>query len=121
MKYLKQFVIGSSYLVFLPFFNAVQNSRPEKTYSYYNYTLVAPIWFGIWNIISLIIAEYLSLSLKLRFLLISIISSFSIMTIAKYLNSYNFTNAQWKKYYLHIFIKYLIVWNFIIYSLEKNL
>lgn len=121
MKYLKQFIIGSSYLVFLPFYYAVYNLRPEKTYSYYNYTLVSPLWFGIWNVISLIIAEYLSLSLRLRFILVSILSSFSIMTIAKYFKSYNFTKAEWNRYYIHIFIKYLIVWNFVIYLLEKNL
>ena len=53
MKYLKQFVIGSSYLVFFPFFYSVKNNQPKKTYNYYDYTLVSPLWFGIWNIISL--------------------------------------------------------------------
>ena len=34
MKYLKQFVIGSSYIVFAPFFYAVEKSQPKKTYSF---------------------------------------------------------------------------------------
>ena len=57
MKYLKEFILGSSYLVFLPFYYTVYNSQSKKTYSYYQYTLAAPVWFGLWNIISLIIAE----------------------------------------------------------------
>ena len=63
MKYLKDFVLGSSYLVFLPYFYSVHNSQSTKNYSYYEYTLVAPVWFGIWNIISLIIA---SLNIKIH-------------------------------------------------------
>ena len=61
MKYLKQFVIGSSYLIFLPFFLLVKNSLPEKTYSYYTYTITAPVYFGVWNVLSLVLAEYFGL------------------------------------------------------------
>ena len=68
MKYLKQFVIGSSYLIFAPLFYLVENSK-EKKYSYHGYTMTAPLWFGVWNIISLIIANYFGLSIKKRFLL----------------------------------------------------
>ena len=121
MKYLKQFVIGSSYIIFAPFYYAVENSQPKKTYSYYNYTLVAPVWFGIWNIVSLKLAEYLKLTMHQRFLLVSILSSLSIMAIATYLKSYNFTKEEWRKYYLYIFIKYMLVWNVVMYSLEKYL
>ena len=62
MKYLKEFIIGSSIMVVLPFYYIVYNSKSKKTYSYYLYTLAAPLWFGIWNIISLIIAEKFNLS-----------------------------------------------------------
>ena len=119
MKYLKQFIIGSSYLVFFPFFYSVKNNQPKKTYNYYDYTLVSPLWFGIWNIISLIIAENLNLTLNQRFIVISIISSLSIMIIATYLKSYNFTKKEWKKYYIYIFLKYMFVWNIIILNIEK--
>ena len=121
MKYLKQFIIGSSFLVFSPFYYAVQNNQPKKTYDYYTYTLIAPIWFGVWNIISLILAQQFNLSMRERFLLISIISSLSIMGIATYLQSYNFTKEEWKKYYMYIFIKYVLVWNIVIYNIEKYL
>ena len=119
MKYLKQFIIGSSYLVFLPFYYAVQNNQPKKTYSYYKYTLIAPIWFGVWNILSLMLAESFNLTMQIRFLLISIISALSVMAIATYLKSYKFTKAEWTEYYLYILIKYLLVWNIVIYNIER--
>ena len=90
MKYLKQFVIGSSYLVFLPFFYAVKNSQSKKTYNYYEYTLIAPICFGLWNVLSLILAEYFKLTFRQRFMLIAAISSISVMTVATYFKTYNF-------------------------------
>ena len=119
MKYLKDFVLGSSYLVFLPYFYSVHNSQSTKNYSYYEYTLVAPVWFGIWNIISLIIAEYFGLSKRLRFFIVSILSSFSIMAIAYNFKTYTFTNEEWIKYFFYIFLKYLFVWNIVIYNLDK--
>ena len=121
MKYLKQFVIGSSALVVFPFYYAVQNNQPKKTYTYYKYTLIAPIWFGLWNIISLILADYLNLSLRMRFFVATILSSLSIMIIATHFKTYNFTDIEWKKYYLHIFLKYMIIWNIVIFYLEKNI
>ena len=118
MKYLKQFIIGSSYLVFAPHFYAVQNSQ-IKTYSYYEYTMIAPIWLGMWNVISLILAEYFNLTMRQRFLLVSVLASISIMIIATYFKTYNLSPEEWRKYYLMIFIKYLLIWNIIVYNIEK--
>ena len=119
MKYLKQFVVGSSYLVFLPFFYAVHNQQPKKTYNYYDYTLLAPVWFGLWNIISLLLAEYFNLTMRQRYVLVSVLSSISVMMIATYMETYKFTKDEWTRYYLKIFIKYMLVWNIVIYNIEK--
>ncbi len=121
MKYLKQFVIGSSFLVFAPFYYGVQNNQPKKNYDFYNYSLIAPVWFGLWNIFSLIIATHFKLTMKMRFLVISILSSLSIMIISTYYKSYNFTKKEWYQYYLYIFIKYILIWNIVIYNIEKYL
>jgi len=121
MKYLKQFVIGSSFPVFVWFYYAVAKQQPKKNYEYFNYTMIAPVWFGLWNIISLIIAEKYNLSMENRFLLISVISSICVMIIATNLESYDFTAEEWNSYYIYIFIKYMITWNLIIYNLEKNI
>jgi hypothetical protein len=119
MNYLKSFVIGSSYIVFAPFYYAVYNSQPKKNYSYYFYTLIAPVWFGLWNMLSLYLAATYKLNLRERMLLISVMSSVSVMSIATGFNTYNFTRDEWIKYYAYLFVKYLFVWNVVIYGLEK--
>ncbi len=119
MTYLKSFIIGSSYPVFASFYYAVYNNQPKKTYTYYDYTMIAPLWFGLWNVISLMLAKHFGLNPRMRYALVSVLSAFSIMIIATYLKSYDFTSIEWLKYYLYIFIKYMIVWNLIIYSIEK--
>jgi len=130
MKYLKQFVIGSSYLVFVSFFYEVSNNVPFMEYilnrklkinfKYSNYTFVAPLWFGLWNVISLIIAYKFNLTMKQRFLFISIISFLTLMFLQQLiLKPYNLTKIEWFKYYCYMFIKYLLIWNFVIYNIEK--
>ena len=120
MKYLREFVIGSSVLVFLPFIYTVAFKTPKKNYSYENYSLLAPIWFGLWNVISLIIAEHFGLTMRMRFLIISILSCLSIITIVNILKSYNYSKEELRNYYIRIFIRYMITWNIVIYYLEKN-
>lgn len=119
MKYLKSFLIGSSYFVTLPFFYTVQMNQPKKNYSYFFYTLIAPIWFGLWNMVSLWMGEKYHFTLKMRIFIISIISSLSIMIFATNYNSYDFIYKEWIRYYIYIFIKYMLSWNIIIYNLEN--
>jgi len=120
MKYIKQFIVGSSFLVFAPFYYGY-NKLKKDNYSYYKYTFVAPLWFGLWNIISLILADYFNLSIQNRFLLISVISYSVIISINTYNNVYNFTTEQWVQYYIGMLFLYLIVWNIIIYQIEKQI
>ena len=117
MKYLREFIIGSSFPVVAVFYHMVYNHQPNKKYSYYHYTFLAPIWFGIWNIISLFIAEKYGLTNRMRFLIVSFLSLFSIYLIAQ--NYYEKTQEEWNYYYTQQFIKYMIIWNLIIYNLEK--
>jgi len=118
MKYLKQFVIGSSIIPTILYLISVQNIE-NKNYDYYRYSLAAPIWFGLWNMLSLYIAEKHGLNMTTRFLVISILSAFAIMIIARAMNSYNYSDDEWMKYNFYIFIKYMIVWNLIIYNVER--
>ena len=157
MKYLKQFIIGSSIPVVVGFFIAVYNvsqkikkSDPEyykslsekeipnftmppffwkliwpKEYnyhSYFRYTITAPIFFGLWNIISLIIAEYFGLTMRNRFIIISIISSISMMIFQYIYNIYNYkTREQYIILFINYFIAHMLVWNVVIYNLEKHI
>lgn len=117
MKYLKEFIVGSSIIIVMPFYYLVYHSKNYNKYGYYIYTFLAPLWFGIWNVISLIIAENLNLSKRLRFLIVSFMSLLSIYFIAQFY--YKFTKKQWHKYYFDQFIRYMITWNVVIFYLDK--
>tara|TARA_Y100001970_G_scaffold281073_1_gene391108 strand:+ start:874 stop:1329 length:456 start_codon:yes stop_codon:yes gene_type:complete len=148
MKYLREFIIGSSFPVVVLFYRSVYSNIQKKRitdpgyfetlpdkdipflwdkiwpsnyeyYSYFRYTITAPIYFGLWNILSLIIANHFGLSLRMRFIVIGILSSLFMMIFQTIYNIYNFkTKDEFEKYYLHIFIKYMFVWNIVIYALE---
>ena len=106
MKYLKQFIIGSSLLIFAPFYYGF-NTLKKKNYSFFTYSLLAPLWFGVWNVISLYIANTFNLSMRVRFLLISCISYLIVITYNTYKNVYNFNNKQWIIYYIGMFLAYI--------------
>ena len=122
MKYLKQFIVGSSYLAFIPLVILLDKYEDYEivNYDFNKYVLLAPLWWGIWNVISLIMAEQLNLNTNMRFILISLITSVLIISYAKVYKAYKFTNiTQWIKYTMFIFISYFIIWNVIIKNLEK--
>ena len=121
MKYLREFVIGSSWLVVVQSLYMAAYRRKEKNWSYEDYSIVAPVWFGLWNVISLVIAEYFGLNLRMRIFIVSIMSYLSILAIAKGFNKYNFTQEKWKQYYFYMLIKYLLTWNIIVYYIERLL
>lgn len=120
MKYLREFAIGSSWLVVVQSLYMAAYRRPNKNWPYDKYSLIAPVWFGLWNVISLVIAEHFGLTMRMRFLVVSIMSYIGILAIAKGFKTYNFTQEQWNEYYIYMFIKYMITWNIIVYYIEKN-
>lgn len=122
MDYLKSFVIGSSFSVFIIFYLMVFNlSNNIKQYSNEKYAIIAPFYFGIMNVISLYIGKKFDLTLRERLLIISVTSIILVISYVKIFNVYNLTNSEWNTYYLTIIITHLFAFNIIIYLLEKNL
>ena len=65
--YLRAFVIGSSCIVFLPYFYAVANFDTQQfNFNYKLYTFLAPIALGLMNLLSLIISKKYNISYKNR-------------------------------------------------------
>ena len=120
MKYLKQFIVGSSIPVVFLFYYGFKRLKKDDDL-YFKYSFMAPLWFGIFNVISLYIAETYKLSMNMRFLLISIISYLLIISFNKYNQVYNFTNKEWIQYYIGMLVVYLFTWNIIIYQIEKRI
>lgn len=119
-KYLRAFVIGSSFLVFFPHFLAVgMADEKQLNYTYKQYTFVAPIYLGLVNAISLFIATTFALSRRTRYVLIGSISPLIVSSFSYLFQTYNYSNEQWMTYAIGLFIKHFTIFNVIIYSLDK--
>ncbi len=114
--YLRAFILGSSWAVFVLFFLAVMKLT-NKNYTYEFYTVVAPVYLGLMNVLSLYLAEKYNLTLRQRFLLIGILSPLIVIMIAKIGNVYNYTTTEWLGYYCYIILKHMFIFNVIVYYL----
>ena len=96
--------------------------KKYKYNTYFWYSNMVPLFFGILNIISLIIAEHFGLTLRNRFVVIGITSWLFMMVRQTINNTYNFkTKDQFMTYYIKMFILYMFIWNVVIYNLEKHM
>ena len=113
----KQFIVGSSSFVVLPFFGTVMNiDKKDKNYSYAMYTIVAPIYLGLMNVLGSILFKG-----QYRFILTGLISGIIVALVATLLNSYNFTKDEWNQYYIRIVIRHVITFGIIVNVLENNI
>ncbi len=118
--YLKSFIIGSSFPVVMLFFILVARLK-NKNYSYETYTIVAPLYLGLMNMLSLAIARKYTLSLRMRYIVIGIISPLVVITIARSLRVYNYNSREWSRYAMRVIIEHFLVFNVIVYGLEAAL
>jgi hypothetical protein len=121
-QYLRAFVIGSSFFVFIPYFIAVKSfDKKLVNYSYENYTLYAPIGLGLYNVLSLYIANQFNLTKRNRFFLISLLAPTLVVLTVYFLKAYNYTTIQqWFNHIWKLYLLYFIVFNFVVYYLDKH-
>jgi hypothetical protein len=121
-QYLRAFVIGSSFFVFIPYFIAVKSfDKRLVNYSYENYTLYAPIGLGLYNVLSLYIANQFNLTKRNRFFLISLLAPTLVVLTVYFLKAYNYTTIQqWFNHIWKLYLLYFIVFNFVVYYLDKH-
>ena len=111
---LKPFIIGSSLPVFFYFFVRVRNISPEtKDYKYEDYVLIAPLYWGIINII------LSNLKSKYKHIFMGIISPLIVFTYSFITKSY--VDINWFKYFMRILLAHFITINFIIQRLNNKL
>jgi hypothetical protein len=119
-EYLRAFVIGSSCLVFLPYFYAVSRFSPEKfNFDYVTYTFLAPIGLGFMNLLSLIFAKIFHFSRKIRYLLTSVLAPTFVLFMVYMLSVYNYTMNEWINHAITLYVFYFFIVNFILYNLDK--
>jgi hypothetical protein len=120
MEYLRAFVIGSSFLVFLPHFIAVAGLNEEKlNYTYKQYTFVAPLYYGLMNMISLFIALQYGLSSRQRYLLIGTLSPLIVVSFSYFFQTYDYEGYEWLTYSIGLFLKHFLIWNIVVFLLDK--
>ena len=120
-EYVKSFVIGSSWLVFILFFIAVSSYNKTKIikYSYDDYTKEAPFLLGCAAVFAKFIHLNYNISLRKSLFLTSLITFSIISTYITFWDLYKFkTNMRWYKQYLLVFIGHFIAFNIIVYNLE---
>jgi hypothetical protein len=120
MEYLRAFVIGSSMLVFLPHFIAVASLDENKiNYTYKQYTFIAPLYYGLMNMLSLFVALQFGLTRKQRFLLTGSISPLIVISFSYFFKTYDYKEDEWIQYGVGLFLKHFLIWNIVVYFLDK--
>jgi hypothetical protein len=117
-KYLRSFVIGSSFPVFIIYFIAVQSITTPKKYTFETYSIIAPLFLGTCNMLSLYISELYNIELRQRLLITSILLPLLVCLYAYFGKIYKFTN--WTNYFIIVLIIYIFVFNIIVYYLETH-
>ena len=122
---LQRFIIGSSLpsvILCLMIVNYSLKSKKGSKYTYYTYSIVCPLFFGIMNIISYYIGKKYNMSLKQRILFISMITPLLVISYVFITNTYNLQHmVDYIKYMFISFMLHFIVWNLFIYNIEKAL
>lgn len=122
-EYVKDFVIGSSWPVFVLYFYAVV-SIPDnvKNYSYVNYTFMAPVVLGIFNVLGGIVARKFNLDRMSRFVLTGLVSAIGVYFYAVLVKAYNFSNmSEWLSYFIVLLLLYMVVFSIIVHGLDSIL
>lgn len=118
--YLRSFVIGSSFPVFVLWFISVSQVT-NKTYSYELYSILNPLYFGLMNMLAYHLGKIYDWSLRKRLFIISIVSAAFVSTLTITNNPYGYkTIKQYVTYVEHILLWHFITYNVIIYWLEKH-
>ena len=113
MKSILHFLIGSSLpVVILHYFLVYYNKR--KQYSYFTYSILAPFFLGLLNVLKHSLFKKFSYIHNLYF---SILSANIVFAIAFFSDSYDFSNTEWMIYYLRLNVLHFYIYN-IIYILE---
>jgi len=119
-EYIRAFVIGSSFFVFLPFFYIVSHFNKKKiNFTYKFYSFLAPFSLGLMNVISLVMMKKYYLTRNQRFLFISIIAPTCVLGVVLLFKTYNFSSKnEWIRYIIGLYLIYVFVWNFIVKTLD---
>lgn len=118
-NFLRAFVIGSCIPVVFSHYYAVATANKQKlNFSYEQYTFVAPVYYGLMNMISLYIALLFALSRRQRYLVVGTISPLIVISFSLFFKTYTYENDEWLRYAIGLFLKHFLIWNVIVFLLD---
>jgi hypothetical protein len=109
---LKHFIVGTALpVLFLHFYLVYHNEK--KTYTYFLYTFLAPLFIGIMNILkhSLFDNKYIN-----NFFF-TYLSANLVFLISYFSKSYEYNEREWMFYYIRLHVLHFYIYN-IIYIIE---
>ena len=121
--YLKSFVIGASLPVMLPYLLGLlllDDKYKNYPHKYFEaYVIIAPLYFGVLNVLSLYFAKQYDWTLKERMLYAGIFSGIFVTTLVRLLSVYNYDQFEWMIYHTRHVIAHILTFVIIMYLLEK--
>jgi hypothetical protein len=119
-KYIKSFVVGSSWPVFILFFLIVSSYGNKINVSYPLYSFGAPLFLGLLNMFGLYISNQCGLTKSQRFLITGTIGALVVSIVITLFKIYNYTRDQFIEHYLKLFIFYIFMFGFVVNAIESS-
>lgn len=117
--YLKSFIIGSSWIVFIFFFVPVSQFGDIKNFDYKRYTFIAPLFLGLLNTFGLFLQKNYNLNDFKRFLYTGLIGAILVSIVITLFKAYNFsTTERWIRQYINLQLIYFFTFSIVIRTLE---
>jgi hypothetical protein len=135
-KYLRAFIVGSSFVALLPFFLVVNSTNLQisnyipllkilnlhkRNYSFEQYVFIAPLFLGFVNMLSLYISTKYTIVKSNRYLWASLFIPTFVILFSFIGKFYSFDQTEWINYILLVYCGHFILWNYIIRYLENNI
>lgn len=122
MSYLRSFVIGSSLLVFGMHLLLLSRKDPKTYgYDYRIYSIVAPLFFGVMSMLALYLRRNHGMSLRTSLMAVSVFAYAFVVWLVRNLRVYPHDREEWLRYLGMQAVLYALVYNVILYGLERNL
>jgi len=121
--YLRSFIIGASLPVMAPYLIGLlildDKYKNFSNKAYEVYTIVAPLYFGLMNVLFLYFSKNFNWTLMERMIYAGIVSAVLVTTLVGLFNVYNYTPIEWTRYHIRHMITHFLTFVVIIYLLEK--
>lgn len=95
---IRSFVIGSSAPIALPFLHRVSKIS-EKNYTYEDYSMILPLYFGVTSVIAKYVSTLTSLPFAIVIAVVTILSAIFVAVFALVTNKYDFGDEMPPKEY----------------------